>query len=68
MMIDSMANRYGLLPSEVLTRCTTIDLYVLERSMTYRNLPRDDNGNIIKPPKQLSQAEMQAMIDSVRSI
>lgn len=37
-MIDQMAERYGKLPSELLEKATTIDLFVYDTSVSYRNL------------------------------
>jgi hypothetical protein len=35
--IDTLAQRYGLLPSEVLSRATTFDLVIMDASMSYQN-------------------------------
>lgn len=36
-MIDQLATRYALLPSEILTRATTFDLYILDAAVSYEN-------------------------------
>lgn len=35
LQIDGIGKRYGLLPSEVLRRADTFDLYVLDAAMTF---------------------------------
>ena len=36
-MIDSLGKRYGMLPSEVLGRASTFDLYVMDVSMSFES-------------------------------
>jgi hypothetical protein len=33
--IDSMGQRYGMLPSEIVTKASTFDLVVMDMAMTY---------------------------------
>ena len=37
MQIDSIGKRYGLLPSEVLSRANSFDLYILDCALTFEN-------------------------------
>ena len=37
LMIDSLAKRYGLTPSETLNRCNTFDLYIMDAALTFEN-------------------------------
>ncbi len=37
-MLDQMAERYGKLPSELIEHATTVDLFVYDTSVSYRNL------------------------------
>lgn len=37
MTVDAMGERYGLLPSEVLRRATTLDLFIVDTALGYRN-------------------------------
>jgi hypothetical protein len=37
LQIDALGKRYGLLPSEVLVRANTFDLYILDCSLTFEN-------------------------------
>ena len=55
MQIDSLGKRYGLLPSEVLTRADTFDVYVLDAALSYeRHYEAKHSG---KPP-ELSKDEL----------
>ena len=35
--IDSLGKRYGMLPSEVLERSNTFDLYIMDAALTFEN-------------------------------
>jgi hypothetical protein len=35
--LDTLGERYGLLPSEVLVRASTIDLYVMDAAISYHD-------------------------------
>jgi len=37
MQIDGLGKRYGLLPSEILKRADTFDLYVIDAALSYEN-------------------------------
>lgn len=64
--LDNLAHRYMCLPSEALARASTFDLYVLDVSTKWENHRNDvANGNV--KPKQVSIAEMQAMIARTRN-
>ena len=46
--IDNLAQRYGLLPSEVLNRATTFDLVIMDASMSYQNyLSQKEDPNYV---------------------
>ena len=50
MMLDALAERYGKLPSEVLERASTLDLWVYDTAISYRNYTHDKQaGNISQP-------------------
>lgn len=40
-LIDTMAERYGILPSEVMGRATTFDLFICDTAIGYRNMVTD---------------------------
>lgn len=63
LMIDTLADRYKMLPSEVMDRGTTFDLYIMDAAISYHNhQARKDAG---KPP-ELTQEEMLEMIKKVK--
>lgn len=65
MTIDNLAKEYKLLPSEVIARATTFDLYVLDlgtRHLRYKQ----DIAEGRQTETKLSQAELKAMIERVR--
>lgn len=64
--IDNMAHRYKMLPSEVLERGSTFDLYALDVSARYQQYLHDKaNGN--QPKSNIpSQEEMIRMIKKAR--
>lgn len=37
MQIDGLGKRYGMLPSEVLRKADTFDLYIIDAALTYEN-------------------------------
>lgn len=39
--IDSMASRYGMLPSEILQKATTFDLVMMDAAMGFQRHHRD---------------------------
>lgn len=69
--LDFVAKRYGLLPSEVLTKGTTFDLYVSDIAVRYQNWLQDKHsGKPMKSSQQnfgYSQEQLKAMLDRARS-
>lgn len=66
--LHNLAKTYKMLPSEALARATTFDLYVLDtfhRYVKYQEAKQQGHGAPTTP--NLSQAEMQAMIERVRN-
>jgi hypothetical protein len=37
MQIDGLGKRYGMLPSEVLRKADTLDLYIIDAALTYES-------------------------------
>jgi hypothetical protein len=68
MMVDFVAKRYGMLPSELLVRANTFDIMIAETAVGYENyLNKKDRGDTMTPQApDLSEKEMQAMIDKVK--
>lgn len=44
LLLDNMAERYGLLPSEVLARGTTQDIYVYDVALSYQEMIREEHN------------------------
>lgn len=67
--LDNLAKRYGVLPSEALDRASTFDLRVLEIQSQWERRQRDiaEGKTSVKPAPKLSQDQMLAMIERVRS-
>lgn len=65
-----MATRYHLLPSEVMERASTLDIYVMETALSWQKYNEDQasaKANGHPPTPALSQKQMQEMLDRVRS-
>ena len=67
MLIDTLSERYGILPSEVMTRANTFDVFVADTAIGYRNViqERSMNGDK-KPTPKLSEKDMMAALERVR--
>ena len=48
-MLDSMAERYGILPSELLQRADTFDLMVMDVALTYQKYINDKQQKKVDP-------------------
>lgn len=71
--LDNLASRYGILPSEALTRGSTLDFRVMEVAVKWeqrqRRLADPIEAQKVKAEdlnKKHSQEELQAMIDKVK--
>jgi hypothetical protein len=67
MLIDTLSERYGILPSEVMTRANTFDVFVADTAIGYRNAVQERamNGDK-KPAPKLSEQTMLAALERVR--
>ena len=67
MLIDTLSERYGILPSEVMTRANTFDVFVADTAIGYRNVMQERamNGDK-KPTPKLSEKDMMAALERVR--
>lgn len=50
LMIDSLGKRYGMLPSDVLARSNTFDLYIMDAAMSFENFHHKKAMNNGKDP------------------
>ena len=63
LMIDSLGKRYGMLPSEVLNRSNTFDLYIMDIALSFENYHHKkamNNGN--EPIPDYTTDELLAMV------
>jgi hypothetical protein len=66
-MIHNLANTYKMLPSEVLDRATTFDLYTLNLASGYTNYQQNKLEGKNPISKVPNQEEMIEMLKKVRS-
>lgn len=64
MLIDTLSERYGLLPSEVMSRATTFDVFIADSAISYRNLVQERQLNGDKPP-EYDQADL---LEALRTV
>lgn len=66
--LDSMAEKYGMLPSELIQKASTFDLYVMNSANEWKNRQHEMSANgVNKNIPHLSQDEMKSMIESVKN-
>jgi len=71
LMLDSVAQRYGILPSKLLKEGSSLDIVIADAAQGYLNQKQLEaeairNGQpYIKPAPKLSEEEMMAMINKV---
>jgi hypothetical protein len=62
--IDSLGKRYGMLPSEVLERSNTFDLYIMDASLSFENFHhRKSMNNGVDPSPDYTTDELLAMVN-----
>lgn len=70
-MLDTLATRYHCLPSEVVQRGDTLDILVMDIALNWeryqRELAEAKYNNKPPPAPKLSQGELKAMMERVRS-
>lgn len=68
LMIDSLGRRYGITPSEVLNRCNTFDLYIMDAALSYENFVNKKSMNKgIDPAPNYTTKELQEMLERNRN-
>lgn len=50
LQVDGLGKRYGLLPSEVIKRGNTFDLYIMDAALTFENYHHKKAANNGKAP------------------
>lgn len=67
MLIDTLGERYGLLPSEVIRKANTFDVFVADTAIGYRNLINDRaSGNNNMSPPDVSEEELLRIVKESR--
>lgn len=62
--IDSLGKRYGMLPSEILERSNTFDLYIMDAALTFENYHhKKQMNNGVAPAPDYSTDELLAMFN-----
>jgi hypothetical protein len=59
MQIDGLGKRYGMLPSEVLRKADTFDLYIIDAALTYESYQHKkamNKGQV--PPEMYSNDQL----------
>lgn len=71
LLVDSIATRYHCLPSEILERGDTFDVFIINSALDIQKWMTDAEEarreGKPRPPKKMSQEEMLAMIERARS-
>lgn len=63
-MLDALGERYGMLPSELLERANTFDLWVYDAAVSWINSNHDRaNGK----PGKYDQTELEKRMESVKN-
>ncbi len=64
LMIDGLGKRYGMLPSEVLSRSNTLDLYIMDIALSFENFHhKKAMNNGMDPLPDYTQDELLAMLN-----
>jgi hypothetical protein len=69
LVLDTLATRYHLLPSEVLARSDTLDYFVMDVAISWHNSQQEEaqaKADGKPAQKKLSVDQMQEMINKVR--
>ena len=63
MLVDTLSERYGMLPSEVIRRANTFDVFIADTAIGYRNAVQERamSGDKKTPPKLSEQTMLEAL-------
>tara|TARA_R110000803_G_scaffold110640_1_gene179060 strand:+ start:273 stop:470 length:198 start_codon:yes stop_codon:yes gene_type:complete len=63
-MLDSLAERYGILPSQLLRDADTLDLFVFDTALTYQNHKQNkEHGSAVD---RFDESTLEKMVGQVR--
>lgn len=63
-MLDSLAERYGILPSQLLRDADTLDLFVFDTAITYANHKHNKDSG--KAQDRFDTSTLEKMVGQVR--
>lgn len=67
LQLDGLGKRYGLLPSEVLAKGNTFDLYIMDCALTFENYHNKKAANGGKDPlPDYTENELLEMVSKVK--
>ena len=64
MLLDTLSERYGMLPSEVMNRATTFDVFIADTAISYRNLVQERQMN----PDQAPEVTEADLLEALRTV
>lgn len=64
MLLDTISERYGMLPSEVIGRATTFDVFIADTAISYRNLVQERQMN----PNQAPEVSEADLLEALRTV
>lgn len=64
-MIDAMAERYSMLPTDIMDRATTFDLFVYDTIVGYKNAKLKEESGVYETP-QVSEEKMVKAYEHMR--
>ena len=67
MMVDAMAERYSVLPSDVLSKGNTLDLLIFDASNSYRKYQQDKASGKPLKTEDFSQEELKSILEEARN-
>ena len=65
-MLDALGERYGYLPSEVLSKATTMDLTIFDVAVAYKTKQIKKQSGDYDINDEYSQTELQDIMDKTR--
>jgi len=67
LQVDGLGKRYGLLPSEVIARGNTFDLYIMDCALTFENYYNKKAANGGKDPiPDYTQDELMTLLNKAK--
>lgn len=64
-MLDSLAERYGILPSQLLKQADTLDIFVFDTAVSYHN--HKANKDHKKPEDRFDTSTLEKMVGNFKN-